>query len=62
MAGYAMGETANRNEREIRVGGARTYRGQLGTTETLAGLQASQSGLHTIPTLDPLMNHIPSGR
>ncbi len=56
-------ETVNRNAREIRVGGARTYRGQhryggdLGRT---LGFPV-KLGLHTIPTLDPLMNHIPSG-
>ena len=64
MAGYAMGETANRNEREIRVGGARTYRGQHRYDGDLGGTSGFpvKLGLHTIPTLDPLMNHIPSGR
>jgi hypothetical protein len=64
MAGYAMGETANRNEREIRVGGARTYRGQHRYDGDLGGTLGFpvKLGLHTIPTLDPLMNHIPSGR
>jgi len=64
MAGYAMGETANRNERKIRVGEARTYRGQHRYDGDLGGTSGFpvKLGLHTIPTLDPLMNHIPSGR
>jgi hypothetical protein len=64
MAGYARGETANRNEREIWVGGARTYRGQHRYDGDLGGTLGFPVtlGLHTIPTLDPLMNHIPSGR
>jgi len=64
MAGHAMGETANRNERKIRVGGARTYRGQHRYDGDLGGTSGFpvKLGLHTIPTLDPLMNHIPSGR
>jgi hypothetical protein len=62
--GGKTGKTADRNEREIRVGGARTYRGQhrydgdLGRT---LGFPVKPD-LHTILTLDPLMNHIPSGR
>jgi hypothetical protein len=49
---------------EIRVGGARTYRGQHRYGGDLGGTSGFpvKLGLHTIPTLDPLMNHIPSGR
>ena len=48
----------------IRVGGARTYRGQHRYDGDLGGTLGSpvKLGLHTIPTLDPLMDHIPSGR
>lgn len=48
----------------VKVGGARTYRGQHRYGGNLGGTLGFpvQLGLHTIPTLDPLMNHIPSGR
>ena len=48
----------------VRVGGARTYRGQHRYGGNLGGTLGFpvKLGLHTIPTLDPLMNHIPSGR
>ena len=48
----------------IWVGGARTYRGQHRYGGDLGGTLGfpAELGLHTIPTLDPLMNHIPSGR
>ena len=48
----------------VRVGGARTYRGQHRYGGDLGGTLGFpvELGLHTIPTLDPLMNHIPSGR
>jgi hypothetical protein len=51
-------------EEIIRVGGARTYRGQHRYGGDLGGTLGfpAKLGLHTIPTLDPLMNHIPSGR
>jgi len=47
-----------------RVEGARTYRGQHRYGGDLGGTLGFpvKLGLHTIPTLDPLMNHIPSGR
>jgi hypothetical protein len=46
------------------VGGARTYRGQHRYDGDLGGTLGFpvKPGLHTIPTLNPLMNHIPSGR
>jgi len=46
------------------VEGARTYRGQHRYGGDLGGTLGFpvKLGLHTIPTLDPLMNHIPSGR
>ena len=46
------------------MGGARTYRGQHRYDGDLGGTLGFpvKPGLHTIPTLDPLMNHIPSGR
>ena len=46
------------------MGGARTYRGQHRYDGDLGGTLGFPVtlGLHTIPTLDPLMNHIPSGR
>ena len=48
----------------VRVGGARTYRGQHRYGGNLGGTLGFpvKLGLHTIPALDPLMNHIPSGR
>ena len=51
-------------EEIIRVEGARTYRGQHRYGGDLGGTLGFpvKLGLHTIPTLDPLMNHIPSGR
>ena len=51
------------NEGGIRVGEARTYRGQHRYGGDLGGTLGFpvKLGLHTIPTLDPLMNHIPSG-
>jgi hypothetical protein len=57
-------KSVNRNERKVRVGGARTYRGQHRYGGDLGGTLGFpvKLGLHTIPTLDPLMNHIPSGR
>ena len=44
--------------------GARTYRGQHRYDGDLGGTLGFpvKPGLHTIPTLDPLLNHIPSGR
>jgi hypothetical protein len=46
------------------VGEARTCRGQHRYGGDLGGTLGFpvKLGLHTIPTLDPLMNHIPSGR
>ena len=60
----ARQERVSWNEREIRVGEARTYRGQHRYGGDLGGTLGFpvKLGLHTIPTLDPLMNHIPSGR
>jgi hypothetical protein len=52
------------NARGIRVRGARTYRGQRrygGDLGETLGFPV-KLGMRTIPTLDPLMNHIPSGR
>ncbi|HMF85179.1 MAG TPA: hypothetical protein VK598_02385, partial [Nitrospiraceae bacterium] len=48
----------------VRVGEARTCRGQHRYGGDLGGTLGFpvKLGLHTIPTLDPLMNHIPSGR
>ena len=64
MMRWRNGESVNRNAKEIRVGGARTYRGQHRYGGDLGGTLGFpvKLGLHTIPTLDPLMNHIPSGR
>ncbi|HJS66760.1 MAG TPA: hypothetical protein VJ760_05450 [Nitrospiraceae bacterium] len=64
MAGGETRKTAKQNDQEIRVGGARTYRGQHRYDGDLGGTSGFpvMLGLHTIPTLDPLMNHIPSGR
>ena len=61
---WRNGERVNRNERVIRVGEARTYRGQHRYGGDLGGTLGFpvKLGLHTIPTLDPLMIHIPSGR
>jgi hypothetical protein len=52
------------NSPGYRVGGARTYRGEHRYGGDLGGTFGFpvKLGLHTIPTLDPLMNHIPSGR
>jgi len=51
-------------QQPVRVGEARTYRGQHRYGGDLGGTLGFpvKLGLHTIPTLDPLMNHIPSGR
>lgn len=51
-------------QQPVRVGEARTYRGQHRYGGDLGGTLGFpvKLGLHTVPTLDPLMNHIPSGR
>ena len=51
-------------QQPVRVGEARTYRGRHRYGGDLGGTLGFpvKLGLHTIPTLDPLMNHIPSGR
>lgn len=64
MAGVKQEKPPTETSGPIRVGGARTYRGQHRYDGDLGGTLGFpvKLGLHTIPTLDPLMNHIPSGR